>query len=90
MTSFQKVTKQTKLVNRTIRKIPRNQLSGKDVFNPLNFYSKDKIPSLNRALKIALTIPHVMEFTVIRVVEAMMALIRKGISNVLEYNDSHP
>ena len=30
-----------------------------------------------------------MEFTVIRVVEAMMALIRKGISNVLEYNDSH-
>ena len=33
---------------------------------------------------------HVMEFTVIRVVEASMALIRKGISNVLEYNQSHP
>jgi dynein heavy chain 1 len=41
-------------------------------------------------LKLAQTIPHVMEFTVIRVVEATMALIRKGISNVLEYNDSHP
>lgn len=33
---------------------------------------------------------HVMEFTIIRVVEAAMALIRKGISNVLEYNESHP
>jgi hypothetical protein len=29
---------------------------------------------------------HVMEFTPIRVIEATMALIRKGISNVLEYN----
>ena len=31
-----------------------------------------------------------MEFTVIRVIEAAMALIRKGISNVLQYNESHP
>ena len=29
---------------------------------------------------------HVMEYTIIRVIEAAMALIRKGISNVLEYN----
>ena len=43
-----------------------------------------------RALNIASTMPHVMEFTIIRVVEATMALIRKGISNVLEYNESHP
>ncbi len=43
-----------------------------------------------QALNLATNIPHVMEFTVIRVVEATMALIRKGISNVLEYNDSHP
>jgi hypothetical protein len=33
--------------------------------------------------------PHVMEFTIIRVTEALFALIRKGISNVLEYNDMH-
>ena len=31
--------------------------------------------------------PHVMEFTVIRVTEAMFALIRKGISNMLQHND---
>jgi dynein heavy chain 1 len=31
-----------------------------------------------------------MDFTVIRVLEAMFALVRKGISNVLEYNESHP
>jgi dynein heavy chain 1 len=33
--------------------------------------------------------PHIMEFSKIRVLEAFFALIRKGISNVLEYNDSH-
>ncbi len=33
--------------------------------------------------------PHVMDFTVIRVTEATFALIRKGISNILEYNDMH-
>ena len=31
-----------------------------------------------------------MDFTIIRVLEAMFALIRKGISNVLEYDESHP
>ena len=30
-----------------------------------------------------------MEFTRIRVLEASFALIRKGITNLLEYNDSH-
>lgn len=30
-----------------------------------------------------------MEFTVIRVLEAMFALIRKGITNVIEYNESN-
>ena len=30
-----------------------------------------------------------MEFTKIRVFEAYFALIRKGISNVLDYNESH-
>lgn len=32
---------------------------------------------------------HVMDYTNIRVIEAMFALIRKSISNVLEYNDNH-
>ena len=32
---------------------------------------------------------HVMDFTVIRVLEASFALIRKGISNVIDYNESH-
>jgi len=30
-----------------------------------------------------------MEFTKIRALESMFALIRKGISNVLDYNESH-
>lgn len=30
-----------------------------------------------------------MDFTVIRVLEATFALIRKGITNVLEYNEAH-
>jgi dynein heavy chain 1 len=42
-----------------------------------------------RCLAIASKLPHVMEFTVIRVTEATFALIRKGISNVLEYNEMH-
>lgn len=32
---------------------------------------------------------HVMEYTFIRIIEAMFALIRKSISNVLEYNEAH-
>lgn len=30
-----------------------------------------------------------MEFTVIRVLEALFALIRKGITNVIEYNEQN-
>lgn len=40
-------------------------------------------------MAIAAKLPHVMEFTIIRVTEATFALIRKGISNVLEYNEMH-
>lgn len=32
---------------------------------------------------------HIMEYTKIRVIESMFALIRKGISNILEYNEMH-
>ena len=31
-----------------------------------------------------------MDYTRIRVIEAFFALIRKGVVNVLEYNESHP
>jgi len=30
-----------------------------------------------------------MEFTKIRVLEALFTLIKKGITNVIEYNDEH-
>jgi dynein heavy chain 1 len=45
---------------------------------------------VNKALDYAANIPHVMEFTRIRCLESTFALIRKGITNVLDYNDSHP
>lgn len=41
-------------------------------------------------VNIASELKHVMEFTKIRVLEASFALIRKGLSNVIEYNESHP
>jgi len=44
----------------------------------------------SQAIELASSMQHVMEFTKIRVIEATFALIRKGISNVLEYNESHP
>ena len=42
-----------------------------------------------KTLAIASKMPHVMDFTIIRVTEATFALICKGINNVLEYNDMH-
>ena len=42
-----------------------------------------------KMIKTAETMKHVMDFTRIRVIEAFFALIRKAISNVLEYNESH-
>ena len=44
---------------------------------------------VTKALDFALTLPHIMEFTRIRCLESMFALIRKGISNVLDYNEAH-
>ena len=32
---------------------------------------------------------HIMDFTKIRVIESMFALLRKGTSNIIEYNDNH-
>ena len=44
---------------------------------------------MTKVLDYAATIPHVMEFTRIRVLESTFALVRKGISNVIDYNESH-
>jgi len=44
---------------------------------------------ITKALDFAFTLPHIMEFTRIRCLESMFALIRKGISNVLDYNEVH-
>jgi len=41
-----------------------------------------------RTLEYASKVIHVMEFTRMRCLEAMFSLIRKGIENVLEYNES--
>jgi len=44
---------------------------------------------MNKVLDYSGTLPHVMEFTRIRVLESTFALIRKGISNIIDYNESH-
>ena len=41
-----------------------------------------------RALEHAATLGHVMEFTKVRCVEALFALLRKGIENILEHNEA--
>lgn len=50
------------------------------------FFVDDKKSLAEDALELSEKMAHVMEYTIIRVIEAAMALIRKGISNVLEYN----
>ncbi|MCQ2815661.1 MAG: AAA family ATPase [archaeon] len=42
-----------------------------------------------KALEYVGTLKHIMDFTVIRVIESMFALLRRGITNIIEYNDSH-
>jgi dynein heavy chain 1 len=44
---------------------------------------------MTKVLDFAATLPHIMDFTRIRVLESTFALVRKAISNVIEYNDSH-
>ena len=44
---------------------------------------------ITRVLELAGSQPHIMEFTRIRVLEAFFCLMRKGISNVIQYNDDH-
>jgi dynein heavy chain 1 len=44
---------------------------------------------MNQVIKLAESKPHIMDFTVMRVLEAMFSLVRKGIDNIIEYNDDH-
>lgn len=44
---------------------------------------------VKKALEITSDYIHVMELTKIRVIESMFALIRKGLSNIIEYNEMH-
>jgi dynein heavy chain 1 len=45
---------------------------------------------MTKVLDHASGLSHVMEFTRIRCLESTFALIRKGITNVIDYNDAHP
>ena len=51
------------------------------LFNPKGFVSQ--------AIEVASKFNHIMEFTRIRVIESMFALVRKGVTNILEYNENH-
>lgn len=44
---------------------------------------------MTRTIEHAETLPHIMDFTRIRCLESFFALIRRGISNVIEYNENH-
>jgi dynein heavy chain 1, cytosolic len=44
---------------------------------------------VHQALDLSSKYTHVMDFTRIRVIESMFALVRKGITNILEYNENH-
>lgn len=44
---------------------------------------------MTRTFEYAERVPHIMEFTKIRCLESLFALIRRGISNVIEYNEYH-
>ena len=44
---------------------------------------------MTKVLDYASTLPHVMDFTRIRVLESTFALIRKGITYVIDYNEQH-
>ena len=44
---------------------------------------------MTRTIEYAETLVHVMDFTRIRALESFFALVRRGISNVIEYNEQH-
>ena len=44
---------------------------------------------VQKALEAVEKYTHVMEFTKIRVIESMFALLRRGTTNIIDYNDNH-
>mmetsp|Transcript_20729 Transcript_20729/g.31812 ORF Transcript_20729/g.31812 Transcript_20729/m.31812 type:complete len:256 (+) Transcript_20729:7036-7803(+) len=44
---------------------------------------------MTKTIEHAESLTHVMEFTKIRALESFFALVRRGISNVIEYNENH-
>jgi dynein heavy chain 1 len=55
-----------------------------------SMFDDSESPSfMTRCIELAQTKQHVMEFTRIRVLEALFALLRKGLSNVIDYNENH-
>ncbi|MBP5693965.1 MAG: AAA family ATPase, partial [Bacilli bacterium] len=44
---------------------------------------------VQQALEMTEQYDHIMEFSRIRVIESMFALVRKGTSNIIEYNENH-
>ena len=44
---------------------------------------------VEQALNASNRYTHIMEFSRIRVIESMFALLRKGTSNIIEYNENH-
>lgn len=54
------------------------------------FEGEDDDCFATRSLEYAASLTHVMTFTRMRTLEALFALIRKGIENIIEYNENHP
>lgn len=59
-----------------------------DAILPL-FDDSESSSFMTSTVELAQTLPHVMDFTRIRCLEAFFALVRKGLSNVAEYNENH-
>lgn len=67
-----------------------NKIRDQCVESIKEMFNDSESPSfMTRAIEYAETLQHVMEFTKIRVLEAMFALVRRGITNVIEYNENH-
>ncbi len=48
----------------------------------------DEMCYMTKVLDFAASLPHIMDFTRIRVLESTFALVRKGISNIIDYNEA--
>lgn len=53
------------------------------------FMDSEAVPFISKLMNIAAKTPHIMDFTNIRGLEAFFALVRRGITTVIEYNSNH-